>query len=131
MANNQHTANLEQARREASFEAAHARYGDDFLEVANDMARLDHNNPMARQIVQSIYNSPDPGEALFQMHGNSFFTSLRDHRKPPPFMAGARSRGTERAERGRDSSLTMADLAHLDRGGYDSESAIFDSAFDY
>jgi hypothetical protein len=85
---------------------------------------------MARQIVQSIYNSPDPGEALMQLHGNSFFTSLRDHRKPPPFLPGARSRGTERAERGRDSSLTMSDLEHLD-GGYDSESAIFNSAFDY
>jgi hypothetical protein len=123
----QHVTNLDAARREASFEAAHGRYGDDFLDVANDMSRMDHNNPMARQIVQSIYNAPDPGEALMELNGNSFFSSLRDHRKNPPFLPGARSRGTERADRGRDSSLTVGDLEHLDRAGGD-EADIFNSA---
>lgn len=53
---------------ETSFALAHASHKDGFTKAYEAVNRLDANNPGDREIVQRIYNSPNPGEALVSWH---------------------------------------------------------------
>lgn len=53
-----------------SFELAHVRHGEAFPKAMEAINKLDATNPQDRQIVQGIYNSPNPGEALVRWHRN-------------------------------------------------------------
>lgn len=47
-----------------SFQIAHVKHGDAFPRAMEEANKLNVENPEHRKIVQDIYNSPDPGEAL-------------------------------------------------------------------
>jgi len=51
-----------------SFELAHVKHGEAFPKAMEAINRLDANNPDDRAIVQRIYNSPNPGDALVSWH---------------------------------------------------------------
>ena len=53
---------------ETSFAMAHGKHGDTFSNALASIEKLDRNNPADRQTVASIYNSPNPGEALVGWH---------------------------------------------------------------
>lgn len=53
---------------ENSFRIAHLRHGDAFPKAMESINRLDKNNPDDRAVVQRIYQSSDPGEALVAWH---------------------------------------------------------------
>lgn len=54
-----------------SLELAHVKHGDAFTNAYAAMSKLNPQNPSDRQTVQSIYNSPNPGEALVNWHRRS------------------------------------------------------------
>lgn len=54
-----------------SFENAGSRHGDAFTNAMAAVEKLNPQNPADRQLVQSIYNSPNPGEALVKWHKRS------------------------------------------------------------
>lgn len=54
-----------------SFEMAHVRHGGTFQTAMDSINKLDPTNPQDRQLVQSIYNSPNPGESLVKWHKRS------------------------------------------------------------
>jgi hypothetical protein len=118
----QQTEQLRNSRVNASLEYAAQKYGRDFDDAYNDLTATDPQNPLARQIVQHVYESADPGETLMQLHGNSLVRSLG--MRNPPFFSQSHPRVVERAPQGRGSS-----------GGFDSgwgdrdiEQSIFDAA---
>jgi len=51
-----------------SFELAHVKHGDAFPQAMEAVNRLNPQNPDDRAIVQRIYQSPNPGEALVSWH---------------------------------------------------------------
>ncbi len=51
-----------------SFELAHVKHKDAFDNAMAAVNKLNPTNPTDREIVQSIYNSPNPGEALVKWH---------------------------------------------------------------
>jgi len=54
-----------------SFENAGNRHGATFTNAMAAIDKLNPQNPADRQLVQSIYNSPNPGEALVRWHKDS------------------------------------------------------------
>jgi hypothetical protein len=54
-----------------SFELAHVRHEEAFPKAMAAINKLDPNNPQDRKLVQDIYNSPNPGEALVSWHRRS------------------------------------------------------------
>jgi hypothetical protein len=116
----QQTQALLNNRVEESLTRAAQKYGRDFDDVYADLIATPVNNRLAQEIVKSVYDSADPGEALMQLHGNSLVRSL-GHRNPP-FLSQTHPRVPERAPR-------------ASSGGYDSgwgdrdtEQSIFDAA---
>jgi hypothetical protein len=111
---------LDTGRVENSLRAAHEKYGPDFeriYNVLNVTRNPQHvNDPVARAIVQRIWGSPDPGEALMEWGGRGLVQSGRgEGRSAPPFMpqpersAAPRSSRTEAddySERGRSDFAT-------------------------
>jgi hypothetical protein len=59
---------LKQTQVETSFRIAHVKHKEEFPEAMGAINKLDANNPDDRVVVQRIYNSPDPGEALVSWH---------------------------------------------------------------
>ena len=59
---------LQEQRVETSLQIAHTKHGEAFANAFETVKRLDANNPESRAIVQRIYASPNPGEALVQWH---------------------------------------------------------------
>ncbi len=51
-----------------SFELAHVKHKDAFDNAMAAVNKLNPQNPADREIVQSIYNAPNPGEALVKWH---------------------------------------------------------------
>ncbi len=109
-----HSQNMDRAN--AALEAAHARYGRDFERVYQAAAAMDRRNPLSNQLLYSILNAADPGEALMQLHGNPLLGMLSSGAPPPPFMPGPR--GASRAQ-SRSSQVGHDDLADND-GGIDA-----------
>jgi hypothetical protein len=59
---------LDNMRVENSMMLAHRLNKDVFEKAFGSLTQLDSNNPDARALVQRIYGSPDPGEALIEWH---------------------------------------------------------------
>lgn len=59
---------VRQASVATSFEIAHIRHGDAFPQAMEAVNKLKIDNPSDRMVVQDIYNSPNPGEALVSWH---------------------------------------------------------------
>jgi hypothetical protein len=119
----QHAQALQSARIEASMAAAHQKYGDDFLDAYNDLTAMKPDSALARDIVQTMVSTSDPGEALMQLHGNSLVRALGPSRSPP-FMP--RSWGPPHASRPTRSSAAM----DAGWGDQQTEQDVFNSAFD-
>jgi hypothetical protein len=66
MANRIHQ--LESDRVNASLRAAHEERGQDFSRAYQQMTSMDPSHPAARTLVQTIWNSPDPGRALMEIY---------------------------------------------------------------
>jgi hypothetical protein len=49
---------------------AHAEHGSDFEEAFRSISSMDARNPTARALVADVWNSPNPGERLMQLHSN-------------------------------------------------------------
>jgi hypothetical protein len=82
----QHAQTLETNRIEASMQAAHRKYGRDFEDAFSDVTSMNENSPLARQIVQTMCSTSDPGEALMELHGNGLVRSLGQPPSRVPFM---------------------------------------------
>lgn len=65
---NQVLSTVRQNSVSMSFELAHVRHGEAFPKAMEAINKLDAGNPDDRVIVQRIYNSPNPGEALVTWH---------------------------------------------------------------
>lgn len=104
-----------------SFQDAHERYGNSFVEAFDAMQRLDASDPLAHQFAQRVVNAQDPGEAVMEFGHSDVIRTLGAGRpRGVPFHPNARSR---------DTSMTMGDLAEAD-GGFGNqnvESEVFDS----
>ncbi len=118
-------------RVNAALEHAHRTYGRDFEQTYAEVSALKNNrNPMAQQIIQSIFQAEDPGEALMSLAGSPLVHSLTEGRRgdnPPPFMPGSRS--APAAAQGR--RVDEDDLGYeLDAGGAgeEMERSIFEAA---
>jgi hypothetical protein len=118
--------------------AAHRAHGDEFAAAYQNLTSLDPNNPNARNLVQSIYSSDDPGKTLMEWH------EMTGGQAPPRAVGGGARRGImpslnsgtpassrgERssASRGRSDGWPVGD----DEGGYaddTTERDIMQSAF--
>lgn len=62
---------LDRQRVETSMAIAHSVHKDAFSEAFTAINRLDRHNPDDRALVQKIYESPNPGEALVGWHKRS------------------------------------------------------------
>jgi hypothetical protein len=86
-------------RCDASLAYAHRQYGRDFEQTYREVSALKTNpNPMAQQIISSIFTAQDPGEALMSLAGSPLVRSLTEGRlgeNPPPFMPGRRGAAAE------------------------------------
>lgn len=81
------TQNLD--RVNAALEHAHGTYGRDFETTYAQVSALKNvQNPMAQQIIQSIFTAQDPGEALMSLANSPLVRSLTEGRRGdnPPFM---------------------------------------------
>jgi hypothetical protein len=61
-------ADHHEARVNSSLAAAAAVHGQAFEDAFREISSMDPRNPRAREAVQSIINSPDPGSALLSVH---------------------------------------------------------------
>ena len=107
-------------RVNAALEHAHRTYGREFETTYAQVSALKNNrNPMAQQIIQSIFQAQDPGEALMSLAGSPLVHSLTEGRmgdNPPPFMP----QGNRSAPQGR--RVDEDDLGYeLDAGGAGEE----------
>jgi hypothetical protein len=59
---------LEGDRVNASLRAAHEEHGEEFERAYRGLTSMDPNHYAARALVQSIWNSEDPGAAMMEMH---------------------------------------------------------------
>jgi hypothetical protein len=62
------TRQMRETQVATSFELAEVRHKDAFPKAMDAIGKLNPQNPQDRQIVQGIYNSPNPGEALVSWH---------------------------------------------------------------
>jgi hypothetical protein len=105
-----HSNNM--SRVNAALEAAHAKYGSDFETTYQAIRAMDARNPLTNQIVRSIFDFPDPGEALMHLHGNPLLETLSSGSPPPPFMPGSRSASRARSQSERVEFGGVFDDAH-------------------
>jgi hypothetical protein len=119
-----HANNMDRAN--AALEAAHARYGRDFERVYTQVQNMDPRNPLTNQIVQSLFASRDPGEALMSLSGNPLLQTLSSGRPPPPFMPGSRSTSGGARQSGEVGYRDLEDLP--DPVTAEMESDIFQAA---
>jgi len=126
------------SRVNASLGAAHRDHGRDFEAAYQNLTSLDPNNQAARNLVQSIYSSDDPGQTLMEWH------EMTGGRAPPRAVGGGARRGimpslnsgTPASSRGERSSASRGRSdgwpVGEDDGGYAdefSERDIMQSAF--
>jgi hypothetical protein len=79
----QHAGALQANRINASMAHAHEKYGQDFEDAYNDVVSMNTNSPLARNIVQTMCATSDPGEALMELHNNGLVRALGPSRAPP------------------------------------------------
>lgn len=79
---------LDAGRVESSLQAAAAKYGPEFEVAYKTIVSQPQNDPLARAVVQRVWNSPDPGETLMAVASGSL-TGRGESGNPPPFMPGA------------------------------------------
>jgi hypothetical protein len=120
---NQHAQALEGGRINASMAHAHAKYGRDFEDAYNDLTSMDHTNPLARNIVQHVTATADPGEALMRLHDNNLVQALGPSTRPPFMGSAPLPPHTYRPAR---------PSASMDAGwgDWETENDVFNSAFD-
>jgi hypothetical protein len=111
-----------------SMERAHQQYGRDFETAYTSLQQMDPNAPLTQAIHSHIRNSPDPGEAVMQLHGNDLVASLGTGRYVEPPFARSREVGrgpvrVDRVARDEDSPFNSG------YGDSDIEAAVFDSVF--
>jgi hypothetical protein len=130
-------AAMQASRVNASLGAAHRDYGRDFEAAYKNLTSMDRNNPAARNLVQSIWDDPEPGKALMDWH------QVSGGHTPRAMGAGARqgtipslNSGTPASYRGERSSASRGRSdgwpVGEDDGGYAdefSERDIMQSAF--
>jgi hypothetical protein len=93
-----------------SFELAHVKHGEAFPNAMEAINKLNPENPDDRTIVQRIYNSPNPGEALVRWHKrNETFARVGDD--PTKFEADIRK--SEREALMKDPEFRKALIADL------------------
>jgi hypothetical protein len=125
----QRAAQLNRDRVNDSMARAHERYGRDFETTYQSLQQMDQNNPLAREIVGHVVNSPDPGQSLMELHQNDLVASLGTARytSPPPF---ARTREAQRGPVRVDRTARDEDSPF--NSGYGDETVeqnVFDSVF--
>jgi hypothetical protein len=79
----QQVANLQAARINESMERARRQYGRDFDDTYADITSMNVNSPLAKEIVRSITEAADPGDAIMQWHGSHIVQGLGPSRQPP------------------------------------------------
>jgi hypothetical protein len=121
----QHTSALENGRVGASLQHAHSQYGQDFVDAFSDLTSMDPRHPLARQLVQSVVASADPGQAVMQLHGNDIVRSLSTG-NVPPFVPRPRNMAPAFVRSGpaRDQGWTSG------YGDRDTEADIFNSTWE-
>jgi hypothetical protein len=112
-----------------SMERARQQYGRDFETAYTSLQQMDPSAPLTQAIHAHIRNSPDPGEAVMQLHGNDLVASLGTGRYVEPPFARSREVGrgpvrVNRVSRDEDSPFNSG------YGDGDVEQAVFDSVFD-
>ena len=112
-----------------SMERAHQTYGRDFETAYTSVQQMDPDAPLTQAIHNHIRNSPDPGEAVMQLHGNDLVASLGTGRYVEPPFARSREVGrgpvrVDRVARDEDSPFNSG------YGDASVEEAVFDSVFD-
>jgi hypothetical protein len=98
------TGALQDHRVNVSMQQARNEYGQDFDDAFNAITDMDHNNPHARLIAQSIVGAADPGRALMELHGDPMVKALGTGRSVP-FLSqrgAAPARGHARPSRSGD-----------------------------
>jgi hypothetical protein len=114
------------ANGEESMQRARHEYDRDFDDTYLSLQQMDQRQPRAREIMQQIKGSRDPGLALMNYHGSDEVAALGvGNYVSPPFAPG-------RAVRGR------VDRVHVDEdnqfnsgyGDADTEAAVLNSAFE-
>jgi hypothetical protein len=108
---------------------AHREFGRDFEVAYTSLQQMDPAAPLTQAIHSHIRNSPDPGEAVMQLHGSDLVASLGTGRYVEPPFARSREVGrgpvrVDRVARDEDSPFNSG------YGNADVEEAIFDSIFD-
>jgi hypothetical protein len=130
MANRIHQ--LESDRVNASLRAAHEEHGTEFDKAYRQMTSMDPSHYAARALVQSVWNSPDPGAALMEMHyatgGQNMPRAVGGQHSaghlPPSLNSGTRYGGSTSRSYGRsqrDSSGWPVGEGDRDIGGYSNE----------
>lgn len=117
------------ARVNASMAAAHARYGKDFERVYKAVTGLDRRSPLANELVNSIWNAQDPGEAMIALADNELLPALNANQgtPPPPFMPRSRYSANASASYN-DHEGDFEDMDTYADNGADQEADIFRSA---
>ena len=97
----QNNQQLQNQRGNESLNEAHAKYGHDFEAAYTSLQQADPRNPLTRALYDHVRNSPDPGEAIMQLHGNDLVASLGIGRYVEPPFARTREipRGPVRVDR--------------------------------
>ena len=117
---------LQNQRGNESLNEAHAKYGHDFEAAYTSLQQADPRSPLTRALYDHVRNSPDPGEAIMQLHGNDLVASLGTGRYvEPPF---ARTREIPRGPVRVDRVARDEDDYNSGYGNADVEESIFDSA---
>ncbi len=101
---------------------AHQEYGHEFERAYTQLTSMDTRSPLARELVQHVMRSDDPGETLMSYVDSDVIRSLSTGRgTPPPFLP----RNTHRP-------LSYSDVAETNfNSGYGDEAtedAIFKAA---
>ena len=71
-------------RNNASLEAARRKYGRDFEQAFHSLNSLDPGNLTAKNIVNSIMQEEDPGEAVM-----TWYSAIGNRGRLPPFLGGS------------------------------------------
>jgi hypothetical protein len=91
---------LQNQRGNESLNEAHAKYGHDFEAAYTSLQQANPRSPLTQALYDHVRNSPDPGEAIMQLHGNDLVASLGVGRYvEPPFARTRIPRGPVRVDR--------------------------------
>jgi hypothetical protein len=122
------------ARFNSQMQQAAELYGDDFQQAWQDITSMDQNDPSARQAIQTVVNSPNPGAALMSVHAaiRGANWAAQQYGSPGPAFApmirSSRPRGYGRAMESRGFSRNQHPNATTRDEAEELE--VFDSAWD-